>query len=132
MYKVCNVKVRFKLNCSASVLLPRTLSPPQRPLCIVGRLLLWGGWGERKRERAGHDAKGEERRYFDGDTQREPLRRRESRTRKRASSSSLYVRHTCLFRLCLSVITLCLSGLRTVCVRIKDLYCSLRCYCYSD
>ena len=29
------------------------LSPPQRPLCIVGRLLCWG-WGERKRERAGH------------------------------------------------------------------------------
>ena len=24
--------------------------------------MLWGGWGERKRERAGHDGKGEERR----------------------------------------------------------------------
>jgi len=24
--------------------------------------VLWGGWGERKRERAGHDGKGEERR----------------------------------------------------------------------
>ena len=23
--------------------------------------MLWGGWGERKRERAGHDGKGEER-----------------------------------------------------------------------
>ena len=68
------------------------LSPPQRPLCVVGRL------GERKRERAGHDGKGEERTeapavslfpssparfpvfrlfYFDGDIQREPPRRRE-------------------------------------------------------
>ena len=26
-----------------------------------GRFVLWGGWGERKRERAGHDGKGEER-----------------------------------------------------------------------
>ena len=24
--------------------------------------MLWGGWGERKREHAGHDGKGEERR----------------------------------------------------------------------
>ena len=49
-------------------MLPCVLSPPQRPLCVVGRLfVLWGGslcyffdyW------------------YFDGDTQREPLRRRE-------------------------------------------------------
>ena len=37
-----------------------SLSPPQRPLCVVGRcvvgrlFVLWGGWGERKRERAGH------------------------------------------------------------------------------
>ena len=34
----------------------QTLSPPQRPLCVVGRL------GRKKRERAGHDGKGEERR----------------------------------------------------------------------
>ena len=27
-----------------------------------GLFVLWGGWGERKRERAGHDGKGEERR----------------------------------------------------------------------
>ena len=69
-----------------------------KPLTLS--FVLWGGWGERKRERAGHDGKGEERReaslfplplpivpralsiivdywYFDGDTQREPLRRRE-------------------------------------------------------
>ena len=26
-----------------------------------GRFVLWGGWGERKIERAGHDGKGEER-----------------------------------------------------------------------
>ena len=29
------------------------LSPPQRPLCVVGP----GGWGERRRERTGHDGK---------------------------------------------------------------------------
>ena len=67
--------------------------------------MLWGGWGERKRERAGHDGKEEERReaapavsllpssparflffrlfYFDGDTQREPLRRRELQVAKK-------------------------------------------------
>ena len=66
--------------------------------------MLWGGWGERKRERAGHYGKEEERReaaptvslfpssparflffrlfYFDGDTQREPLRRRELQVRE--------------------------------------------------
>ena len=85
------------------------LSSAEASLYCGEAFVLWGGWGERKRERAGHDGKGEERRYFAGDTQREPLRRRESRTRKRASSSSLYVRHTCLFRLCLSVITLVLE-----------------------
>ena len=65
------------------------------------------GAGEKEKESArGTMGRGKR---FDGDTQREPLRRRESRTRKRASSSSLYVRHTCLFRLCLSVITLVLE-----------------------
>ena len=34
------------------------LSPPQRLRFFV----LWGGWGERKRERAGHDMKGKKRR----------------------------------------------------------------------
>ena len=29
-----------------------------------GLFVLWGGWGERKRERAGHDRKGKERRDF--------------------------------------------------------------------
>ena len=48
--------------------------------------MLWGGWGERKRERAGHDGKvfSPSHRpprafldycYFYSDTQREPLRR---------------------------------------------------------
>ena len=69
-------------------------------LLLRGLFVLWGGWGERKRERAGHDGKGEERReafrlflfpspparfsifffdycYFYRDTQREPLRRRD-------------------------------------------------------
>ena len=73
-----------------------SISPLRR-----GRFVLWGGWGERKRERAGHDGKGEERTedfhlfplpiapralsifffdycYFYRDTQREPLRRREA------------------------------------------------------
>ena len=27
-----------------------------------GRFVLWGGWGERKRKRAGHDGKGKQRR----------------------------------------------------------------------
>ena len=41
--------------------------------------MLWGGWGERKRKRAGSPARFLFFRlfYFDGDTQREPLRRRE-------------------------------------------------------
>ena len=76
--------------------------------------MLWGGWGERKRERAGHDGKGEERReapavslfpssparflffrlfYFDGDTQREPLRRREPFTLKLMILSLLELLH---------------------------------------
>ena len=65
--------------------------------------MLWEGWGERKRERAGHDGKGKARRarearffpsshrpprasyffdyyYFYRDTQREPLQRREVQT----------------------------------------------------
>ena len=69
-------------------------------LLLRGLFVLWGGWGERKRERAGHDGKGEERTedfrlfplpiapralsifffdycYFCRDTQREPLSRRE-------------------------------------------------------
>ena len=106
MYKVCNVKVRFKLNCSASVY----FHAPS--LLRRGLFVLWGGFcvvgaGEKEKESArGTMGRGKR---FDGDTQWEPLRRRESRTRKRASSSSLYVRHTCLFRLCLSVITLVLE-----------------------
>ena len=73
-------------------------SPPQRPL------VLWRGWGERKRERAGHDGKGKERGrvpafslfpssharflffdycYFYRDTQRELLRRREGSSKER-------------------------------------------------
>ena len=69
-------------------------------LLRTGLFVLWGGWGERKRERAGHDGKGEERTedfrlfplpiasrtlsifffdylYFYRDTQREPLWRRD-------------------------------------------------------
>ena len=68
---------------------------------LRGLFVLWGGWGERKRERAGHDGKGEERTedfrlfplpiapralsicFFDycyvyRDTQLEPLWRREA------------------------------------------------------
>ena len=41
-----------------------------------GLFVLWGGWGERKGERAGLL-------LFYWDTQREPLRRRERRMRKR-------------------------------------------------
>ena len=33
--------------------------------------MLWGGWGERKRERAGHDGKGEERRREKREERRE-------------------------------------------------------------
>ena len=67
-----------------------------------GFFVLWGGWGERKRERAGHDMKGKKRRevpafslfpssparflifpinycYFYRDTQRKPMRRTEGR-----------------------------------------------------
>ena len=67
-------------------------------LLCRGLFVLWGGWGEKKRESAGHDGKEKERRkaptlslfpsspalsiffdycYFYRDTQREPLRRRE-------------------------------------------------------
>ena len=35
---------------------------PSFSLLRRGLFVLWGGWGERKRERAGHDRKGEERR----------------------------------------------------------------------
>ena len=42
-----------------------------------GLFVLWGGWGERKRERAGHDVR---LLLFYRDTQREPLRRREERS----------------------------------------------------
>ena len=60
------------------------LSPPQRPFCIVGRLLCCGEAGEKEKE----SARGSivpralsifvDYWYFDGDTQREPLRRRET------------------------------------------------------
>ena len=36
--------------------------PGQAPLLRRGLFVMWGGWGERKRERAGHDGKGGERR----------------------------------------------------------------------
>ena len=52
--------------------------------------MLWGGWGERKRERAGHDGKSPARFlffFFDGDTQRKPLRRREHQSNKGISSN---------------------------------------------
>ena len=49
----------------------QTLSPPQRPLCVVGRL------GRKKRERAFYFF---DNWYFDGVTQREPLWRRERQT----------------------------------------------------
>ena len=84
-----------------------------------GLFVLWGGWGERKRERAGHDGKGEERReapavslfpssptrflffrlfYFDEDTQREPLRRRDLYFRyKRIMSNHLLETDNCWF-----------------------------------
>ena len=72
-----------------------SLSPPQRPLCIVGKLLCCGEAGEKEKGSArGTMGRGKRRRfplpivpralsifvdywYFDGDTQREPLRRRE-------------------------------------------------------
>ena len=40
----------------------------ERCLCLLrrGLSLLWGGWGERKRERKGHDGKGKERRETSG------------------------------------------------------------------
>ena len=68
-------------------------------LLLRGRFVLWGGWGKRKRERAGHDGKGKREQrlfafsvfpspparfsiffdycYFYRDTQREPLWRRD-------------------------------------------------------
>ena len=39
-----------------------TLSSAEASLYCGEAFVLWGGWGERKRERAGHDEKGEERR----------------------------------------------------------------------
>ena len=38
------------------------LSSAEASLYCGEAFVLWGGWGERKRERAGHDGKGEERR----------------------------------------------------------------------
>ena len=65
--------------------------------------MLWGGWGERKGERAGHDGKGNERLpivpralsifstfyfYFYRNTQREPLRRRGEVTEEDSTGAS--------------------------------------------
>ena len=36
--------------------------PGQAPLLRRGLFVMWGGWGERKRERAGHDGKRRKRR----------------------------------------------------------------------
>ena len=71
-------------------ILSRNLSPPQRPLCIVGRLLCCGEAGEKEKESArGTLSIFFDYSYFDGDTQQEPLRRRESRNREPRSSQSL-------------------------------------------
>ena len=43
-------------------LLRSPLSSAEASLYCREAFVLWGGWGERKRERAGHDGKGEERR----------------------------------------------------------------------
>ena len=89
----------------------KLLSPPQRPLCIVGRLLCCGEAGEKEKESArGTMGRGkrEERLppfpsshrpprafyfcrllifWYFGDTQREPLRRRESKLYKHRSNT---------------------------------------------
>ena len=56
------------------------LSSAEASLCYGQAFVLWGGWGERKRERAGHDRPPRAFYFFDGDTQRKPLRRRETPT----------------------------------------------------
>ena len=50
---VCTNSVSNKVNA---------LSPTEASLYCGEAFVLWGGWRERKRERAGHDGKGEERR----------------------------------------------------------------------
>ena len=70
--------------------------------------MLWGGWGERKRERAGHNGKGGNRPprafyffvYFilmHGDTQREPLRRREGHSGEKREPASIANSVGCLW-----------------------------------
>ena len=55
--KMFVVKVYCKIETS-----PWALSSAEASLYCGEAFVLWGGWGERKRERAGHDGKGEERR----------------------------------------------------------------------
>ena len=55
----------FSASCARACLLSyltAPLSSAEASLYCGEAFVLWGGWGERKRERAGHDGKGEERR----------------------------------------------------------------------
>ena len=83
------IKSRLSLILRVNVVLNRTvvvhgdsLSSAEASLFYGEAFVLWGGWGESKRERAGHDGLCIFFDYwnFDGDTQREPLRRRETVT----------------------------------------------------
>ena len=83
------IKSRLSLILRVNVVLNRTvvvhsdsLSSSEASLFYGEAFVLWGGWGESKRERAGHDGLCIffDYWYFDGDTQREPLRRRETVT----------------------------------------------------
>ena len=83
------IKSRLSLILRVNVVLNRTvvvhgdsLSSAEASLFYGEAFVLWGGWGESKRERAGHDRLCIffDYWYFDGDTQREPLRRRETVT----------------------------------------------------
>ena len=83
------IKSRLSLILRVNVVLNRTvvvhsdsLSSAEASLFYGEAFVLWGGWGESKRERAGHDGLCIffDYWYFDGDTQREPLRRRETVT----------------------------------------------------
>ena len=58
------IQVIFKCPQSANNIKAKPLSPQQKPHCVVGRLR------RKKRERAG---------YFNKESQREPLRRRDTK-----------------------------------------------------
>ena len=70
---------RFQYRIQIVGFLTKSLSPPQRPLCVMGSL----GRGE-KSKRVGGDGKGPPAAlnycYFYWNTQREPLRRREPKS----------------------------------------------------